>query len=122
RSPLWPEPKPRPPFDLHVLGMPPAFVLSQDQTLKFIHSPTRHQSRRPAEKLLGARLSQAYLKRHASRQTRLVRQAAARASLPLYSVVQQRQKRHGFDPRQCPASAERTSYLALGAPDCKEIL
>ena len=23
------------PFDLHVLGMPPAFVLSQDQTLKF---------------------------------------------------------------------------------------
>ena len=24
------------PFDLHVLGMPPAFVLSQNQTLKFI--------------------------------------------------------------------------------------
>ena len=24
------------PFDLHVLGMPPAFVLSQDQTLKFV--------------------------------------------------------------------------------------
>ena len=24
------------PFDLHVLGTPPAFVLSQDQTLKFI--------------------------------------------------------------------------------------
>ena len=23
------------PFDLHVLGTPPAFVLSQDQTLKF---------------------------------------------------------------------------------------
>ena len=23
------------PFDLHVLGMPPAFVLSQDQTLEF---------------------------------------------------------------------------------------
>jgi hypothetical protein len=23
-------------FDLHVLGMPPAFVLSQDQTLKFM--------------------------------------------------------------------------------------
>jgi hypothetical protein len=23
------------PFDLHVLGLPPAFVLSQDQTLKF---------------------------------------------------------------------------------------
>ncbi len=24
------------PFDLHVLGTPPAFVLSQDQTLKFV--------------------------------------------------------------------------------------
>ena len=26
---------PEGPFDLHVLGLPPAFVLSQDQTLKF---------------------------------------------------------------------------------------
>jgi hypothetical protein len=24
------------PFDLHVLGMPPAFILSQDQTLHLI--------------------------------------------------------------------------------------
>ncbi len=31
RAPL----RPKPSFDLHVLGMPPAFVLSQDQTLKF---------------------------------------------------------------------------------------
>ena len=28
-----------PSFDLHVLGLPPAFVLSQDQTLKFTVSP-----------------------------------------------------------------------------------
>src|SRR5215467_8564577 len=28
-------------FDLHVLGMPPAFVLSQDQTLKFIPDPPK---------------------------------------------------------------------------------
>ena len=34
RSPLIPEPKLRSPFDLHVLGAPPAFVLSQDQTLR----------------------------------------------------------------------------------------
>src|SRR5262249_31442773 len=34
RSPLIPGPKPRSPFDLHVLGAPPAFVLSQDQTLR----------------------------------------------------------------------------------------
>ena len=25
---------PKDPFDLHVLGLPPAFALSQDQTLK----------------------------------------------------------------------------------------
>ena len=27
---------------MHVLGMPPAFVLSQDQTLKLCHTPIRH--------------------------------------------------------------------------------
>jgi hypothetical protein len=40
RSPLGEEPKPSTPFDLHVLGAPPAFVLSQDQTLSFILFPT----------------------------------------------------------------------------------
>jgi hypothetical protein len=34
RSPLSPEPKPWFSLDLHVLGAPPAFVLSQDQTLR----------------------------------------------------------------------------------------
>ena len=34
RSPLKIEPKLNFPFDLHVLGTPPAFVLSQDQTLE----------------------------------------------------------------------------------------
>ena len=33
RSPLSLLPKKQAPFDLHVLGTPPAFVLSQDQTL-----------------------------------------------------------------------------------------
>jgi hypothetical protein len=33
RAPLDPKVS----FDLHVLGMPPAFVLSQDQTLKFMY-------------------------------------------------------------------------------------
>ena len=32
--PLGQQPKLLTPFDLHVLGTPPAFVLSQDQTLK----------------------------------------------------------------------------------------
>ena len=43
-----PRPKPRHPFDLHVLGMPPAFVLSQDQTLKFI--PRVLPDRKPKSK------------------------------------------------------------------------
>ena len=34
RSPLSPGPKPWFSLDLHVLGAPPAFVLSQDQTLR----------------------------------------------------------------------------------------
>ena len=33
RAPLTWEPKPPDPFDLHVLGLPLAFILSQDQTL-----------------------------------------------------------------------------------------
>ncbi len=36
RAPLSTEPKPRFTFDLHVLSLPPAFVLSQDQTLKLL--------------------------------------------------------------------------------------
>ena len=34
RLPLNSRVAPRVPFDLHVLGTPPAFVLSQDQTLQ----------------------------------------------------------------------------------------
>ena len=37
RSPLSKLPKQFTPFDLHVLGTPPAFVLSQDQTLKKLY-------------------------------------------------------------------------------------
>src|SRR5690242_11011301 len=39
RSPLSPGPKPWFSLDLHVLGAPPAFVLSQDQTLREDLSP-----------------------------------------------------------------------------------
>ena len=35
RAPLDRGASPSTPFDLHVLGTPPAFVLSQDQTLQF---------------------------------------------------------------------------------------
>ena len=37
RLPLSLSPKGQTPFDLHVLGTPPAFVLSQDQTLKKLY-------------------------------------------------------------------------------------
>ena len=41
RSPLSPVPKDRFSLDLHVLSAPPAFVLSQDQTLReeLVHGP-----------------------------------------------------------------------------------
>ena len=32
-----------PPFDLHVLGTPPAFILSQDQTLRIFLTPIARQ-------------------------------------------------------------------------------
>src|SRR3990167_4845615 len=43
RAPLTPKGS----FDLHVLGMPPAFVLSQDQTLKLCHDHQRHRAKTP---------------------------------------------------------------------------
>ncbi len=42
RSPLYVQSKSNVPFDLHVLATPPAFVLSQDQTLRFYSLNTRH--------------------------------------------------------------------------------
>ncbi len=36
------------PYDLHVLSAPPAFVLSQDQTLSFIPAPTGPKKGRPS--------------------------------------------------------------------------
>ena len=41
RAPLNQGASPLIPFDLHVLGTPPAFVLSQDQTLQFIFKPNQ---------------------------------------------------------------------------------
>ena len=38
RAPLTP----KGPFDLHVLGTPPAFILSQDQTLRLISLTSLH--------------------------------------------------------------------------------
>jgi hypothetical protein len=54
----YPRAETRGPFDLHVLGAPPAFVLSQDQTLSFIPRPKRngldlgprHHCTRPARR------------------------------------------------------------------------
>ena len=47
RSPLSPGPKPWFSLDLHVLSAPPAFVLSQDQTLR--EGGSRHSAVQPAE-------------------------------------------------------------------------
>jgi hypothetical protein len=44
RAPLRPQANPRSPFDLHVLGAPPAFVLSQDQTLSLSPRPQRERA------------------------------------------------------------------------------
>ena len=69
-------------FDLHVLGMPPAFVLSQDQTLKFIPVPSRTGSRRRQTER-----SRAAKTPRTPRERRLTH-AAARASLPTSAQIQ----------------------------------
>ncbi len=49
RAPLDPKVS----FDLHVLGMPPAFVLSQNQTLKFMtDKPDPGENLNPASRHL----------------------------------------------------------------------
>jgi hypothetical protein len=47
RAPLDPKVS----FDLHVLGMPPAFVLSQDQTLKFVSQYKTARRKTPANRI-----------------------------------------------------------------------
>ena len=51
RSPLIPRASPGSSFDLHVLSTPPAFVLSQDQTLRektLSLPPAEHRQHDPA--------------------------------------------------------------------------
>ena len=54
RSPLSPGPKSRFSLDLHVLSAPPAFVLSQDQTLREELVAGAHSRRSLADKLLSS--------------------------------------------------------------------
>jgi hypothetical protein len=54
RSPLNLKPKPQAPLDLHTLGTPQAFVLSQDQTLMWKVAP-HPGSRSPPNKETGSR-------------------------------------------------------------------
>ena len=61
RSPLSPGPKPRFSLDLHVLSAPPAFVLSQDQTLR---EETRRHRPKPLASLFS---SSSMLDRHPQR-------------------------------------------------------
>ncbi len=59
RSPLSAEPKFNRPFDLHVLAMPPAFVLSQDQTLRLIFVQSGAVARPAIRAKRSAKLGQA---------------------------------------------------------------
>ena len=84
RAPL----RPKPSFDLHVLGMPPAFVLSQDQTLRLnfqIVSCDTTQSPAPI------RLHYiTWLTKDAQPKRRVFPHAAACASLPIPTMSNNR--------------------------------
>jgi hypothetical protein len=94
-------------FDLHVLGMPPAFVLSQDQTLMFIPSPAEtrkgHTEFRSLAHLVTSSDRDAPHARLTKRPTPMPQhqsqtpRPAARASLPrpIHSVKQLTRRRGG---------------------------
>ena len=111
------------PFDLHVLGTPPAFVLSQDQTLRLIpvslqliHSFRMNQS--PAQVarlffyLLNFRFRSARFGAPAPRSL----SASASVSAPLYSLVMVPRRSLSGPPRGFPqdrppaAQRERVYY------------
>src|SRR3954454_8472123 len=61
RSPLIPRASPGSSFDLHVLSTPPAFVLSQDQTLRektlsLLSAGTDNQIPRSSGEMIGSRM------------------------------------------------------------------
>ena len=60
RSPLSYLPKEITPFDLHVLGTPPAFVLSQDQTLKKLYLNSRRSSNQSFEQFASSKITQEF--------------------------------------------------------------
>jgi hypothetical protein len=80
-------------FDLHVLGMPPAFVLSQDQTLKFIPGPSVLTCTRgaiaPRNADPGGQTQYQGLQNARKMRKRPATRAAARASLPIFHNLNQ---------------------------------
>src|SRR5262249_44618595 len=95
-------------FDLHVLGMPPAFVLSQDQTLRFASGPRRksktHKLRAPKR----AFTQGCHVQQRPS--------AAARASLPHRFTAQKTPPQPAY-----PAARER-AYRPAAPSKSTEII
>src|SRR6185437_3039203 len=116
-------------FDLHVLGMPPAFVLSQDQTLKFASSPNPRSSRpqspdpkRLASQYVTHRSELTSLPNAQNSKTPLNYSAAVRASLPCSTMSKNKnlsdrnvEPRHGRRDAQSRSRSERRARgLAWG--------
>src|SRR5258708_35734035 len=87
--------KPMSPFDLHVLGMPPAFVLSQDQTLRLIETSQASKAiSQPKTSLpTGLVLSLRVISTKNARDKTAPQSAAAHASLPTYKHCQRAPER-----------------------------
>ena len=120
----------RPSFDLHVLGMPPAFVLSQDQTLKFdARSPIRWKNptgnRSTIKEPIPAHhiFLSGYVTRHTNWLSTLTiskrlecpenRQAAARMSLHLNHNVKEPDNKPPATPRQPRSQSPKCADMSL---------
>ena len=125
RAPLSPGASPGTSFDLHVLGLPPAFVLSQDQTLKlslrpvhfspggrnhpgvtdYLHGPLFQKKERPVQ-ASRQRCTETDRFRHPNKDSYpICRDAknAARASLPLpqCQTARRQNRRNQLTRRPC---------------------
>ncbi len=96
---------PKGPFDLHVLGLPPAFALSQDQTLRLNPTPTlQHPDLSKCRDLLLKGLSTRSQNHHAQPLTRpdpMVMVVSSRDRKPVSVVYRQPKGRRRQDTAAC---------------------
>ena len=126
RAPVSTGPKPRFTYDLHVLSLPPAFVLSQDQTLRLTSPNSEPGGSKRGRKLPNTNAHSANTIKMRVRVGDLnwhLDDASIRTPPPahpfllVHNVKQRGTKAAGHDPRPCP----KTGHIGLGVPRARRL-